>query len=194
MENEIQTPEIEIVKSIVVKKAEALNLKLDVDAVEFIANKYKTNKLQIEQAIKRIYELIDLTFQQITFTINKNMVKEILYFTKPIYNNNMEEVLNCVESIPPERIVEEVSRATGVSIDDIYSKKRNINISKAKDICFYIINSITDANAKEIADIFKVVDETVTYRINKVKEELNCNLRLNYLVENIINEIKNEMI
>ena len=175
---EIQAPEIETRCSIIHEKAKALNLTIDDDAIEYIANKYKTNISQINGAIKRIYASNALMCQQLAFTVDKNTVEKILYHSKPI---------------PLKRVVDEVSRATGVSVEDIYSQKRTKAVFAAKKLCFYIISTVTEVSVEEIGEEFKRSIETVLDNIKNVKNELNESQLLNLLVTNIIKNTNYEL-
>ncbi len=175
---EIQAPETETRYSIILEKAKALNLTLDDDAVEFIANKYKMNISQINGTIKRIYASNALMCQQLAFSVDKNTVEKILYHSKPI---------------PLKRVVDEVSRATGVSVEDIYSQKRTKAVFAAKKLCFYLISTVTEVSVEEIGEEFKRSIETVLDNIKNVKNELNESQLLNLLVTNIIKNTNYEL-
>ena len=58
----------------------------------------------------------------------------------------IKDVLNDVQPVPItiNRIVDEVSRTTGISVEDIYSKKHTAEVSDARKMCFYIVREVTN--------------------------------------------------
>ena len=104
-------------------------------------------------------------------------IKDVQTFVKPI-----GDVIN--------KIVDEVSRTTGVSVDDIYSKKQTSDVNVARKMCFYIIREVTDMSFKAIGEKFKRDHSPVMYNVEKFSETLKKNSTLNYQVNDIINNVK----
>ena len=109
-----------------------------------------------------------------------------------VAQNAIKDVLNDVQPIPItiNRIVDEVSRTTGVSVEDIYSKKRNAEVSDARKMCFYIIREVTNISYEDIGKEFNQNHSTVIYNVNKLSAILKQNSTLNSQVLDIINNIK----
>ena len=105
----------------------------------------------------------------------------------------IKDIIQDVQPLPVtiNRIVEEVSRTTGVSIEDIYSKKRSSNISLARKMCFYIIRETTSMSYEAIGKEFNNMDHSsVLYNIQKMETLLKTDSNLNSRVLDIINNIK----
>ena len=178
---DIQTPEFETRCAIIKRKAQLLDFKIDDNVVEFIADKIKSNIRQLEGITNKLHAMC--TFgEQITPTIAiaQSAIKDIV-----------------VNDIPPlpvtiKRVVDEVSRTTGVSVEDIYSKKRTASIANARKMSFYIIRNVTDMSYSAIGEEFKKDHTTVMYNIEEMEKLLANNSSLNSQVLDIINNIKDE--
>ena len=175
---DIQTPEFETRCAIIKRKAELLDFEIDDKVVEFIAEKIKSNIRQLEGITKKIHAMCTFSEQVPTIAIAQTAMKEFDYIT-PL-------------PITISRIIDEVSRTTGVSVDDIYSKKRTANIANARKMCFYIIREVTDMSFAAIGKEFNKDHTTVMYNIDEMEKKLSVNYTLNSQVKDIINNIKSE--
>ena len=102
-----------------------------------------------------------------------------------------------VNDIPPlpvtiKKIVDEVSRTTGVSVEDIYSKKRTANIANARKMALYIIRNVTDMSFASIGEEFNKDHTTIIYNIEEMEKMIANNSSLKAQVTDIINNIKAE--
>ena len=178
---DIQTPEFETRCAIIKRKAQLLNFQIDDNVVEFIADKIKSNIRQLEGITKKLHAMC--TFGEPiapTIAVAQTAIKDIV-----------------VNDIPPlpvtiKRIVDEVSRTTGISVEDIYSKKRTANIANARKMTFYIIRNVTDMGYAQIGKEFKKDHTTVMYNIQEMEKIIANNSSINSQVLDIINNIKDE--
>ncbi|MBE6741669.1 MAG: chromosomal replication initiator protein DnaA [Ruminococcaceae bacterium] len=175
---DIQTPEYETRCAIIKRKAELLNFEIPDNVVNYIAERIKSNIRQLEGTTKKLHATCVLTNQVPTISLAQTAIKDIIEDVQPI-------------PITINRIVEEVSRTTGVSVEDIYSKKRTASISNAKKMCFYIIREITGMSYADIGKEFNNMDHSsVLYNIQKMETLLKTDSNLNSKVLDIINNIK----
>ena len=175
---DIQTPEYETRCAIIKRKAELLNFEIPDNVVNYIAERIKSNIRQLEGTTKKLHATCVLSNQVPTISLAQSAIKDIIEDVQPI-------------PITINRIVEEVSRTTGVSVDDIYSKKRTANISNARKMCIYIIREITGMSYEAIGKEFNDMDHSsVLYNIQKMDTLLKTNSNLNSHVLDIINNIK----
>ena len=175
---DIQTPEYETRCAIIKRKAELLNFEIPDNVVNYIAERIKSNIRQLEGTTKKLHATCVLTNQVPTISLAQTAIKDIIEDVQPI-------------PITINRIVEEVSRTTGVSVEDIYSKKRTASISNAKKMCFYIIREITGMSYADIGKEFNNMDHSsVLYNIQKMEKLLKVDSNLNSKVLDIINNIK----
>ena len=176
---DIQYPEFETRCAIIKRKAELLHFDMDDNVVEFIAEKIKSNIRQLEGITKKIQAVCTFSEQTPTIAIAQNAIKDILNDIQPL-------------PVTIQKVVEEVSRTTGVSPEDIYSKKRTANIANARKMCFYVIRNVTDMSFAAIGEEFKKDHTTVMYNIDEMEKMLAANTTLNAQVLDIINNIKDE--
>lgn len=176
---DIQPPEFETRCEIIKRKARLLNLQIDEPVVSYIAEKIKTNIRQLEGVTKKLYALCDINDNVPTIALAQNVIKAVMEDTQPL-------------PVTINRIVDEVSRTTGISAEDIYSKIQKANISHARKITFYIVRKITNMSYEDIGEEFKKHHSTVMYNIEQIEKEMAENSRLARQVNDIINNVKGE--
>lgn len=91
-----------------------------------------------------------------------------------------------------QRIVEEVSRTEGVSVEDLYSKKRRANIFHARKIALYMIREITNISYEMIGENFKMHHSTVIYNVEQLIDDMEKDSKLKWRVDDMISNIKDE--
>lgn len=178
---DIQAPEFETRCAIIQRKAKLLDFEIDRDIVEYIAKRSKSNIRQLEGITKRLHAMCTFGKEVPTITLAQNAIKKI-------FDDDVKPL-----PVTIQRVVDEVSRTTGVSVEDIYSKKRTANISNARKMCFYIIRNVTDMPFKAIGEEFNKDHTTVMYNIDEMEKKMLTNSTLNSQVLDIINNIKDEM-
>ena len=153
---DIQPPEFETRCEIIKRKAKLLDFEISDQVVSYIAEKIKSNIRQLEGVTKKLYALCDINDHTPTIALAQSVIKVILEDTQPL-------------PVTIQRIVDEVSRTTGISVEDIYSKVQKANISHARKITFYVISNISQIE-KEIEKNSKLARQ-INDIINNVKSE-----------------------
>ena len=176
---DIQPPEFETRCEIIKRKATLLNFTIDEHVVNFIAERIKTNIRQLEGVTKKLYALCNINGHPPTVALAQNVIKVVMEDTQPL-------------PVTINRIVDEVSRTTGISVEDIYSKIQKANISHARKITFYIVRKITNMSYEDIGEEFKKHHSTVMYNIEQIEKEMAENSKLARQVNDIINNVRNE--
>ncbi len=174
---DIQSPEFETRCAIIKRKAKLLDFEIDDNVVEYIAEKVKSNIRQLEGITKKLHAKCVFGDQKPTIALAQNAIKDIINDDVPL-------------PVTIKKVVDEVSRTTGISVDDIYSKKRTANISNARKMCFYIIRNITDMSFEQIGNEFSKDHSTVMYNVQEMEKMLGSNSSLNSQILDIINNIK----
>ena len=175
---DVQSPEFETRCAIIKRKAELLNFEINDTVVQYIAERIKTNIRQLEGITKKLNALCKMSGQTPTIALAQSTIKDILDDVQPL-------------PVTIKQIVDEVSRTTGVSVDDIYSKKRTANISNARKMCLYIIKEVTPMSYEAIGNEFNNMDHsTVMYNIKKISSLMKTDSILSSQVNDIINNIK----
>lgn len=174
---DIQSPEFETRCAIIKRKAQLLDFEMDDNVVTYIAQYIKTNIRQLEGITKRLQAMCKYSGQEPTIASAQIAIKDVQNDVRPI-----SDTLN--------DIIEEVSRTTGVAVDDILSKKQAAEVTNARKMCFYIIREITDMSFKAIGQKFGRDHSTVMYNVENFEKKIKQDSSLNYQVSDIINNIK----
>ena len=159
---DIQPPDFETRVAIVKRKAELLNLDLPNDVAEYIANHLKQNIRQLEGAVKKLNAYYLLEGIEPCIGVTTTAIKDTLNDSQPI-------------PVTIEKILNEVARTYNVMPSDIRGKKRNANVSAARQMTMYIIREVTGMSMEAIGQEFQRDHSTVVYSI-KTMEEIFCPL------------------
>ena len=174
---DIQSPDIETRVGILKQKADQLDLNISDDMLYNIAEQIKSNIRQLEGIIKKLKAYVTVHTNALTLPMVQRYIKDVVSETLP-------------EPVTVEKIVEEVSRTYNVSVDDIYSKKKQADIAYARQISIYIVCQVMSLSSTEVGKKFNKDHTTVLYTVNKVKEILKVNESESKLVEDIIKNVK----
>ncbi len=178
---DIQAPEYETRCAIIKRKAEMLDFEINDSVVNFIAERIKTNIRQLEGTTKKLHALATIENQKPTIALAQNCIKDVLNDVQPI-------------PVTIQHIVEEVSRSTGVSVEDIYGEKRKANISNARKVTLYIVREVTNLSYELIGEEFNKHHSTVMYNIEQVEKEIKKDSKLARMVNDIVSNIKDSQI
>lgn len=176
---DIQPPEFETRCEIIKRKAKLLDFEISDQVVSYIAEKIKSNIRQLEGVTKKLYALCDINDHTPTIALAQSVIKVILEDTQPL-------------PVTIQKIVDEVSRTTGISVEDIYSKVQKANISHARKITFYVIRKVTNMSYEDIGEEFDKHHSTVIYNISQIEKEIEKNSKLARQINDIINNVKSE--
>lgn len=174
---DIQSPEYETRCAIIKAKAKLIGFDISNTVVDYVAERIKKNIRQLEGTTIKLHAMSQLSGEKINIALAQKVIKDVLDETQPV-------------PITIEKIVEEVSRTEGISIDDIYGKKQKAEITRARNISMYIIRDVTNSSFEAIGEKFNKHHSTVMHSINKITEEMNKDTRLKSVVEDMINNIK----
>ena len=147
--------------------------------VSYIAEKIKSNIRQLEGVTKKLYALCDINDHTPTIALAQSVIKVIMEDTQPL-------------PVTIQKIVDEVSRTTGISVEDIYSKVQKANISHARKITFYVIRKVTNMSYEDIGEEFDKHHSTVIYNIGQIEKEMEKNSKLARQINDIISNVKAE--
>ncbi len=175
---DIQSPEYETRGASIKSKAKMINFDISDAVVNYVAEKIKTNIRQLEGITVRLHAMSQLSGEKPTIALAQKVIKDIIDDTQqPV-------------PVTIEKIVEEVSRTEGISVEDIYGKKQKANITHARKIAMYIIREVTNTSYEAIGEKFNKHHSTVMYNIQQISEEMETDSRLNRVVNDMINNIK----
>ncbi len=175
---DIKSPDIETRKAIVMRKSELLDIKLTDTAVQYIAEKIKNNIRQIEGTLNKIEAMSRIYGKMPSFEQIQTIVKEVTSDSVPV-------------TTVVEKVFTAVSNDMGISVEDIKSQSRQQKISKARNICMYVIKDILkDITYQEIGDFFGKDHATVLHSLKKIKSAVETDQLLKNSVNSIIKQVK----
>lgn len=175
---DIQPPDIETRMAIIRRKADLLNLNLPDDVVQYLAEKIKNNIRQLEGAVKKLNAYYTIDGHAPSIILAQKAIKDITNDSQPI-------------SVTIDKILGEVSRTYGTSIDNIKSEKRNANISKSRQAAMYIIREVTGLSMEQIgAEFGNKHHSTVIYNIKEAEKDINSNSNVKAIIQDIINNVR----
>lgn len=176
---DVQPPSFELRIAIIKKKADSMGLVISNELVEYMAERLRNNIRQIEGVLKKIYAIYSLTSAEVT----KEKIDDAISIMDPG---------NIPTDAMIERILSAVSRATGISVEDMKTKKRTDEIASARHIAMYIIKQLTDLTLKETGEVFNRDYSTVISSIDKVEKNIRTVNNYEDEINNIIKEIKGD--
>ena len=173
---DIQPPSFELRTAIIKKKSEDIGLTVSQELIDYIAERLNNNIRQIEGILKKLYAIHSLTGSQ----ISKESIDSVISIVDPG---------NIPTDAMVEKILKQVSKKHGVSVEDIKSKKKTDSIATARHISVYIIRKLTDLSLKEIGKVFGRDHSTIISSLNKVELNIrtvkNFESELNLLIKEI---------
>lgn len=162
---DISVPNYETRMAILQKKIELDHLdryNIPLDVLDYIANNIKSNIRELEGSLNKLIALYKLNHNHnpIDITLAAEALKDI------ISAENKREVT-------PELILDIVADHFGITIADVKSRKRSEDISIPRQICMYLMRTMTETPLKTIGIILGGKDHsTIKYGVEKISTEL----------------------
>ena len=156
---DVQPPSFELRIAIIKKKADSMGLVISNDIIEYLAERLHNNIRTIEGVLKKLYAITSFTSAEVT----KEKIDEVISIIDP-GNIPIEALI--------ERILMSVSKAYGITVEDLKSKKKTDSIANARHVAIYVIKKLTDLTLKEIGAIFGRNHSTILSSIEKVETNI----------------------
>jgi chromosomal replication initiator protein len=157
---ELQPPDVETRMAILRKKARTLQIRLDDQVFEFLANRIRTNVRRLEGALMRVASFASLSGKELNQEVVEHLLKDIL----------QEEARN---SVTIEQIQRRVAEHFDVRLADMTSKRRPANIAFPRQVAMYLARELTKASLNEIGEAFGGRDHgTVLHACKLVKKRM----------------------
>ncbi len=164
---DLQPPDVEMRLAILKKKAQAMDVLLPDDVLNFLANRIRTNVRRLEGALMRTAGYASLTGKKMTIEVVETLLREILHeegrFTVSI-----------------EAIQKKVAEHFDIRLADMTSKRRPENIAFPRQIAMYFSRQLTESSLNAIGEAFGGRDHgTVLHacRLVKNRMEVDANVR-----------------
>jgi chromosomal replication initiator protein len=172
----IGRPDIETRIAIIRTKVEQMNMLLNEEIIELIANSVKNNVRDILGILIHLEASWSLLNQEITLDFTKRVLKDVLDIDK-----NPKNI---------ENIIKVVCKKFNVKITDILSEKRDKEISKSRQIAMYLSREITGLSYPVIAKHFGGKNHTtVIQACKKTKEWVDVDPEIKQTIRSIMKEL-----
>ncbi|MDF0604517.1 chromosomal replication initiator protein DnaA [Neisseriaceae bacterium TC5R-5] len=155
---EIQPPELEMRVAILMKKAEADNLKLEHNVAFFIAQNVRSNVRELEGALKRVVAYARFTNQSISLELVKEALKDILAA------GNRQITIDTIQKT--------VAEYYKIKLSDMHSKKRSRDIARPRQVAMTLAKELTQLSLPNIGDAFGGRDHTTVLHACKTIAEM----------------------
>ncbi|HWP95592.1 MAG TPA: chromosomal replication initiator protein DnaA [Syntrophomonadaceae bacterium] len=174
---DIQPPDLETRIAILRKKAQAENLNIPFDVLDYIANYIDSNIRELEGALVRLVAYVTLTHKNLNLATASEALKDILPPPRP-------------RKITIESIQKTVAKHYDLDIVELLSKKRNKQVVFPRQVAMYLCRRLTDASYPQIGDQFGSRDHTtVIHSTDKIEKQLDIDRDLAITVEKLIKKI-----
>ena len=174
---DIQPPDFETKVAIIEHKLRQLNLNIPKDIIDYIANLCQVNIRQIESIVNRLKAMISLTNQEITIDVAKSMIigfDEIKLQNKP----------------DPTDVIPAVSKALGVSEDEIKGKGRAENIVIARRLSCFILNRDLSLTTTASGSLLNKNHSSIINGVKYIEKELKSNFKIRHNLQLVRNSLK----
>ena len=179
---DISSPDYETRMAILQKKIELDHLEkynIKNDVLDYIAANVKSNIRELECSLNKLIALYKLNNNNnpIDIALAAEALKDI------ISSDNRREVT-------PELILDIVADHFGITVADLKSKKRDSEIAVPRQICMYLMRTMTDTALKGIGAVLGGKDHsTVKYGVEKIAKDIESD----EMMANTINIIKKKI-
>ena len=153
---DIQPPELETRIAILRTKAERAGRNVPDEILENIAHQIQSNIRELEGALTRVLAYSDLRGKPLTMELTRIALTDFL----PAPN-----------SVDPDRILEIVANAFGLTQEELLSRNRSKKIALPRQIAMYLLRDIVNASFPSIGETMGGRDHTtVLYACEKVAD------------------------
>ena len=179
---DISSPDYETRMAILQKKIELDHLEkynIKNDVLDYIAANVKSNIRELEGSLNKLIALYKLNNNNnpIDIALAAEALKDI------ISSDNRREVT-------PELILDIVADHFGITVADLKSKKRDSEIAVPRQICMYLMRTMTNTALKGIGAVLGGKDHsTVKYGVEKIAKDIESD----EMMANTINIIKKKI-
>ena len=179
---DISSPDYETRMAILQKKIELDHLEkynIKNDVLDYIAANVKSNIRELEGSLNKLIALYKLNNNNnpIDIALAAEALKDI------ISSDNRREVT-------PELILDIVADHFGITVADLKSKKRDSEIAVPRQICMYLMRTMTATALKGIGAVLGGKDHsTVKYGVEKIAKDIESD----EMMANTINIIKKKI-
>jgi chromosomal replication initiator protein DnaA len=175
---DLQPPNYETRRAILLKKLEILDKKIPDDVIDYIAKNVETNVRDLESALTKMIGYAELIQKPLTIEIAQQQLRDI--FSNPSAGN-----------ITIDTIQKVVADEYQISVSDIKNKKRDQKFVTPRQIALYIARELTEYSFTELGNEFGGRDHsTAMHSYEKICSQMKIDSTLNARVQLLMKEIK----
>ena len=177
MLQEIESPSYETRLAILKKKAESIDRRIPITALEFIADNIKSHVRAMEGALGKVTVYLS-TFENATLTsdILNHLLKDFIEKEQHLKKLTIEEIQNAV------------AKKYNVTIAQILSAERTQSIVTPRQLAMYIARKFTTRSLPEIAKMFDKTHATIIHGVRNIEKRMDVEEELKSTLSEILSE------
>ncbi|MFH1939117.1 MAG: chromosomal replication initiator protein DnaA [bacterium] len=174
---DIQPPDYETRIAILRKKAQAENLSVPSEVINFIAEKIPSNIRQLEGSLTKLVAFSTFTKKELSVSLSQDILKDII----PLENKN----------ISIGQIQKTVTDYYTIKVNSLLSKKRTKDVVFARQVAIYLSRELTDLSLTSIGEAFGRRDHTtIIHSYTKIKNKIKKDKGFKNIIDNLTLDIK----
>jgi chromosomal replication initiator protein len=174
---DIQPPDFETRIAILRKKAQAENLSVPTEVIDFIAEKIPSNIRQLEGALTKLVAFSTFTKKELSVSLAQDILKDII----PLEN----------KKISIDQIQKVVTDYYTIKVNSLLSKKRTKDIVLARQVAIYLSRELTDLSLTSIGEAFGRRDHTtIIHSYTKIKNKIKKDKGFKGIINNLTLDIR----
>ncbi|MBU1035707.1 chromosomal replication initiator protein DnaA [bacterium] len=174
---DIQPPDYETRIAILRKKAQAENLSVPSEVINFIAEKIPSNIRQLEGSLTKLVAFSTFTKKELSVSLSQDILKDII----PLENKN----------ISIGQIQKTVTDYYTIKVNSLLSKKRTKDVVFARQVAIYLSRELTDLSLASIGEAFGRRDHTtIIHSYTKIKNKIKKDKGFKNIIDNLTLDIK----
>lgn len=177
MSVDLQIPNFETRKAILLRKLEFMGKTLVPEVIDYIAESVQTNVRDLESCLNRVLGFAEYLGEEPTLESVRHQLEDQIIQAKK-------------EAMTMEEIIRTVARDFGVKPEQITGHSKKASVVQARYVTMYVMHKVLEVTLTEIGDAIGRDHSTVSYAISKLSDEMDLNAQTYQRVYDIINKIK----
>jgi chromosomal replication initiator protein len=142
----VEPPELEMRVAILLKKAEAEQIRLDEAVAFFLAKHIQSNVRELEGGLKRVLAYARFSGRELTAELCREALRDLLAIQH--------------RQVSIENIQKTVADYYKIKVSEMYSKKRSRNVARPRQIAMALAKELTQLSLPDIGEAFGGRDHT----------------------------------
>jgi len=151
---DIQPPDLETRIAILLKKADAKNLRIPHDVALFLASNFENNIRELEGSLTRLGAFASLSHRPISVEFAREVLKDL------VKDRRCQVTIELVQRI--------VSEQYGLKVNDLKSQRRTRTLALTRQLAMYLCRRLTRASFPNIGEKFGNRDHSTVYHAVQV--------------------------